>query len=122
MIRVTHSYNSVMPDIKLRHRWAILSVNAYAAEALGDMESYNKLCKMVNDEYNQWKSNAEYECKKKSHKDWLGGGDTYSVNYRNPLEENESYRMIFSNTPPQTIHQFLAQESRNKWMSLYPAY
>ena len=95
-------------------------VNAFAAEALGDIVSYNKLRKIVNDEYNQWKSNAEHQCKQKSHTGWLlGGGETYYVNYDNPFEENSNYKHLFSGQSADAIHRLLAELQQNNWMVLY---
>ena len=114
MIRVTHSYNTVRPDTRLENRWEDIAIKAYAAEALGETAIYNKLRQFLNDEYNQWRANAEYECKKKSHKDWLGGGESYSVISTNPLETHQFYRSLFAKMPRETILQFLAQRRGNQ--------
>lgn len=120
-MRITEYRHTVTADINLRHRWNIIVVNAFAAEALGDMKSYKELCDLVNQEFSQWLSQAEAECSKKSHKGWFGGGETYSVSCQNPFDAMTIYKGCFRNSDPKEVIKMLNTLKENNWLLLRPA-
>lgn len=95
MIRVTNEFHYINPDVKLNQRWQLLLIKAAAAYALGDKASYEKIYQTVRSEFAKWKSSANRYCEQKSHKNWLGGGETYIVAASDPTERMDTYHVIF---------------------------
>lgn len=119
MIRVTHEYHYVKADSKLKHRWAIIMFKAASAYALGDIASYQKLYKTVQSEFSQWKAKAEIECKQKSKKNWLGGGETYIVSESDPTENGKRFFNIMQGRSRQEVMQTLMEMEQSNWIQLY---
>lgn len=121
MIKVTHQYHNVTPDPKLGHRWRVLLLQASIALALGDNNTFNAHCNTIRTEFNQWKSQAERQCSAKSHKNWLGGGETYIVTANDPLQSGtfSFYKEMFVGKSKSEIMQTYSELSKDNWQALY---
>ena len=121
MIRVTHQFHHITPDPKLGFRWNIMLFKAAVALVIGDTATYSNFCNTVSREFSTWKHQAESQCKSKSHKNWLGGGDTYSVLVKDPVQGStlSHYKTIFSGQSKEEIMRTYQDFDRENYQSLY---
>ena len=121
MIRVSHQYHHITPDPQLGHRWRVLLLQASVALALGDNSTYNTHCNTVREEFAKWKNQAERQCSEKSHKNWLGGGETYMVVASDPLQSStfSFYKEMFVGKSRNEIMQTYTELAKDNWQSLY---
>ena len=89
-IKVSHSTHYVSPPDELSIRLENLAATAAFAQLLGDTSLFNQAKDTYHKLGNEWYVKANSEAEKKSHKNWLGGGETYIVH--TPLRwDNEFY-------------------------------
>lgn len=118
-MRISHNYHQVRPDSKLKHRWSILMFKAAVAYRLGQISTYTNFYNTAISEYQKWEASAQRECEQKSHKNWLGYGETYIVVPSNPIDDFNRFLSIFSNSSHQEIMKTYIELEQNNWMDLY---
>ena len=94
-IKVSHSTYYVSPPNELSIRLDNLAATAAFAQILGDTSLFNQAKDAYHKLGKEWYDKACCEADKKSHKNWLGGGETYIVH--TPLKwssEFESGKLI----------------------------
>lgn len=83
-IRVEHSTYHINPSSELRTHLENLGAIAFLANELGETSIFNQAKDTYHELGNAWYEKAQAEAKEKSHKNWLGGGQTYIVS--NPVK------------------------------------
>jgi len=94
-IKVSHSTHYISPPNELSTRLENLAATAAFAQFLGDISLFNQAKDAYHKLGKEWYDKACNEADKKSHKNWLGGGETYIVH--TPLKwssEFESGKLI----------------------------
>lgn len=118
MIKVEHQFHYLKPDKKLSHRWDVILCKAIVAKQFGDFTTYNKFCDIVSSEYNTWKSSADLFSQKKSHTNWLGGGESYVIIPCNPLDNISTFELIIQNLFETDTIKFLQDIEKDSFWSL----
>lgn len=89
-IKVPHSTYYVSPPNELSTRLENLAATAAFAQLLGETSLFNQAKDAYHKLGNEWYAKASSEAEKKSHKNWLGGGETYIVH--TPLKWDDELR------------------------------
>lgn len=88
-IKVPHSTYYISPPNELSTRLENLAATAAFAQILGETSLYNQAKDAYHKLGKEWYDMACSEADKKSHKNWLGGGETYIVH--TPLRWNSEF-------------------------------
>ena len=102
MIRVTHQHHSITPPMELTNMLQYFGTIAYLAKELGDSNLFNQAKEQYQSIASSWYSKAKAEVEGKSHRNWLGGGETYSVFQPQDFEDGFSFgKTVFSSMSKQ---------------------
>ena len=90
MIHLPHNSYTISPTQELNSRWTSIVVDAALAYAAGQDIIGDQLKNTVRNSYNEWKTKAQAEAKRKTNVGWLGDGDCYTVSALDPLVNFDS--------------------------------
>ena len=76
-ISISHRTIYIDASYELKNQLGYLGAIAYLAQKLDQSTLFNQAKETYNKIAYDWFKNAEDEAKKKSYKNWLGGGETY---------------------------------------------
>lgn len=101
MIQVSLTSHTIAPPMELTNILDYLGVVAYLAKDCGEMNLFNQVKEQYQSIANKWYTQAKSEADRKSYKNWLGGGETYSVISPTTFEGaiTSGYTMFFNQLP-----------------------
>ena len=101
MIQVSHESHIISPSFELDNTLQYFGAVAYLAKDSGNDNLFNQAKEQYLSLANKWYTQAKSEADRKSHKNWLGGGVSYTVTSPMKFEAMIDFPLvrIFSQLP-----------------------